>query len=1552
MPEIAVTGWKELRLALGEHLRPDGPEGFEGLLARMFAAETGQPFYLARTGDQPAGDVYGPLSGIALQAKRYTAATIDANNVEGDIDRALRETEGTDIFIVAATRADNQLKLRLEKKTNETGVDLVLLALDDGITPLGAICVKHWKVLREFLPNLDAASDRWAEAQMFLSDTVLALEQFRAELSGLPTRITVSAIAGAKLRARLEGGYLGNASHNRVNIADAIPRPRYRRLLQNWWTATGATIAILEGEEGTGKTWVGADFANMLAEEASVVLWLDSLAWCRAITIEEVILTALQTLYPPSDKRPVRIARKIFRRWPEPVLVLLDGANEREAWGAAERLLNNYRQYGTEIASRVRLLFTSRPLQYRPGVGRHFWGDASIIPIEPFDDTEFSAAMGKFAPDVSPETLTSSVRELARVPRYFRLCLQLREKLASFDHLNRQILLWADLDSKLDRGDPQWLGMERELGANGTEILAHLAEQIGWPEGETTTVTTAELNQYLPGLEKARNDLRDQRIVVTANLQETLLSAEHLVLGWALVLQRTAEVHATEDADTLCDRLQRLLEPAASNDDKARAVHVAALLTFLKADAAAGAARAALLRLWTLHHNANVTPEALTFFVREDLNAYCAAVQAFFRTHLPGNFETTLITPLAAHWRKSDADNAVLRHILERWLRLIFPGDATGSYDRAAPPPSRYIAADTVEQLRLSYTAASIISFRPEFGFIPALADCFRSDEFCYADHGTSENPMRFPNKSSRESLGLLARWHYGEAAIPELIRFLHNIPTESEDWKKMNDFARLWRLATLPSPIGSVRDIMGDGDPKDDAAQLEYFRSAVGNSTSPARNIIGADLFGRLAIRIDLKTLTSTEIELVVNEVDTRLALPRLQHFDGSLDGRPLDDLMPYLARYSREAWARAVQRLWLTAIESPGAWQLFFRLAEWLPGSDPDGLLVRTAIASFQDRPDREHLDICATPITELMLFHADAHQLQTWLSAIATVTVGSSASLLVNLSPLPTALENLAPPGFEEIARSEFQRALRDVELTHTKEAITRASHWLQVFAYASVTPSREIAEWALDLADRYKDNENFRFPLFHIVCRCSDAEILRRGLCHPAFEAYSVGFNAWRWALAFKAGAWPMLSWADLKTCTTFTVAGWLLSESGQEEELCKWGRDFAAAALEALSVTPTPLPQTQIEVRVGEHGRVDLTTFVSPPGGHDSWMSTSSPAWGVDRQRNRPSPTQADADEMLDAFHADLQKLQTSARREFVNFNAAGPLGNWSRVEPERFAAWAEDFLARAAGLDFAAKHEMAYFLETVATALLRLRPESVVGKELYWSAQPISRIVGCGGLILMRKEVLWEPELDSSELIAAERRRLLLEAPDDEKILWQVMAAHARQNPEAIAALADEWLRDAMARERALAISILAFHGDGRYLQKLRSVIENDQSFWVRDHARWALDVCASESICRQRYGELLEASSLEQIVSGLAELQPALSPMAFAWREAPEYHSRLMQQTQRNRTAIQLFWAHWGSSSSSRKNISLGLRKIEEFCRGEPLKDGVTSHMAPWWSL
>jgi hypothetical protein len=118
----------------------------------------------------------------------------------------------------------------------------------------------------------------------------------------------------------------------------------------------------------------------------------------------------------------------------------------------------------------------------------------------------------------------------------------------------------------------------------------------------------------------------------------------------------------------------------------------------------------------------------------------------------------------------------------------------------------------------------------------------------------------------------------------------------------------------------------------------------------------------------------------------------------------------------------------------------------------------------------------------------------------------------------------------------------------------------------------------------------------------------------------------------------------------------------------------------------------------------------------------------------------------------------------------------------------------------------------------------------------------------------------------------------------------------------------------------------------------------------MREHARWAFDVCATEAVCRDRYREILETGSFSDVIAGLAELRPALSAMSIAWRDTSDNRALLRQQTPRNRAAVRLYWSHWDSCSSNRQNIKLGGRKLRKYCRGERMKEGVSGRMAPWW--
>src|SRR5581483_3585229 len=410
--------WKRLQEALGR-IHPEGEHGFEGLLASLFEAETGNRFFLARKGDQPVGDAYSPTAAIALQAKRYTRASISENEVEGDIDRALREAPALEVFVVAATRNLGQLAARLAHKTSETGLEIVPLSLSNDLTEIGALCVEHWDLVQKFLPDLGMDWQPWATAQKAKPETQAALGRLRKDLLGLATRKLVSEKTRGQCAERFRGEGVGSRTHNRILLGEAVARTKLVKQLHDWWCNQKTPIAVLEGEEGTGKTWVAAGFCESLFGcETPVVFWLDSLSWAPAATMEEIIRIALQGLFVPDPPLRERFQRKIFQVWHQPVLLILDGANERDAWKAAERILQDYSAHRASFCARIRLLFTSRPLESR--TASHVWTGCVAIPVGAFDDEEFTAALKKAAPEISPREFTKTVKELAAIPRYFR----------------------------------------------------------------------------------------------------------------------------------------------------------------------------------------------------------------------------------------------------------------------------------------------------------------------------------------------------------------------------------------------------------------------------------------------------------------------------------------------------------------------------------------------------------------------------------------------------------------------------------------------------------------------------------------------------------------------------------------------------------------------------------------------------------------------------------------------------------------------------------------------------------------------------------------------------------------------------------------------------------------------------------------------------------------------------------------------------------------------------------------------------------------------------
>lgn len=143
-----------------------------------------------------------------------------------------------------------------------------------------------------------------------------------------------------------------------------------------------------------------------------------------------------------------------------------------------------------------------------------------------------------------------------------------------------------------------------KVGDSPMAMLAALAEEIQWPGSSEASMPSSAVRELIPEFSNVRNDLIEQRVILSSGIHEIKVSPEHVILGWALVIRNRAASLDPDDRDQIVDEIQQLLEPAASGDLKARAVHAACVLSSTGSNQELpDSPLAALFRLGIGHHN-------------------------------------------------------------------------------------------------------------------------------------------------------------------------------------------------------------------------------------------------------------------------------------------------------------------------------------------------------------------------------------------------------------------------------------------------------------------------------------------------------------------------------------------------------------------------------------------------------------------------------------------------------------------------------------------------------------------------------------------------------------------------------------------------------------------------------------------------------------------------------------------------------------------------------------------------------------------------------------
>jgi hypothetical protein len=1533
--------WSELNDAL-KQISPTGASGFESLVGDLLRAFTKQSFFLARTGDQPSGDVYSPDKGIVVQVKRYTSTEISEKEIVGDVNQAIDTVADLDLYVVVATRHTGQLAAKLEGLSTRSGIDIVTISLVDVISDLGSLCIAHWQIVRPYFPQLDDSWVRWAENTATDERVTSHIDALRAAFQSAHTRTTLAKQCLAALKDRFSNDHV---------LDDAVSRETIRTKLTQWWDDGSVPITALEGEEGNGKSWAAASFAyDISRRDNGVAFWLDSHLWTDAKTPERILDLCLENVVTGDENLRKKIKRKIIFQWTAPILIVLDGANERSAHDATESILCSYRSHSDRLHRQIRLLFTTRPLAVRSSVFQQLWIGYTKIEMVPFSLEELNQALLRLGGNVIADELPQSVREMARIPRYLKLCVELRNELASFSHVTKELLLWVDLCRKVSQADPQMRAIEETIAATPEELLSELAKRSGWPTSDTVSVPKKTVMDVFPDFDSIRADLIEQRIVLSSSTPSTVqLSGSHVVLGWALWLRQVSDQKHDSKREALRDELLKELEPAPSNDLKAKALHIASLLSYLDTSKPSPQqTRSLLFELWIRHHNAVFTITSLECFVERDLLAYASAIEGLFANHFQGYLETQLTLPLLRIWRDDLPQRTELRVILERWLTFIFPGGREGSSDRDVDPPVRFPVANTAEQLRLAYVAISIISFRPERDLISVLVDSYHSQDFCHGDFGNGASTHRIPVKWCCEALGYLMRWSYDESMIDDLAAMASDPKLSSPEKENVGWFARLFRMASLPMALGEQGDVFSGGEvtPSQDLANLEAFLS---DAPPPnGRKLIGFGSLGAWVVRQDLPSLSQSGVAALQAEMKFRSANPDQAVYSGTWENKEFEDLVTWAAKYAPSALETVAVNWWTIQIGKSNfniviSTLVALGIAHTKLAGVIDDVLAKLPLN--QSLHDLDLLSYVVTPITEMVMLHGTHDQIAKWFHYLEDKSAVPLESPIVSLLPLPTIVNLLSDKEFSEYAKVQARRLATEWQMAPSTVNVQVLAFWLETCAYSSLNDDG-FAEFAVKLARNPNVPENLSFPLFLVAGCSTKVSTLMDALQCPLFDRFKEGYNSWRWGLHLGPSQPLSVTYSELRNAASLTVSGWLLFNLNSPE-FKQWGEEVVEQALASVEKLIESPVQCIVVQQIREDGRLGYVSHERLPMGEASHHSIHSATWGVDRSSETKSPTNEQFKAASEAVEEEVDRRHALPSKDIVGFNAFQPLREWAAENKSKFCDSAFDYLTAFRKLNSDRRQESANFAFDVFIILLQFDPQRALSFRRNEFGD-LHVIDGDWGLPWSNM-VVWTRDLDHMSEILQLRTQYLTEAANDEVVLQHVLAA--RRGDVDIEAIALELLQATRAKERALAVTLLGFLGTASAIATLSKLQEDDQSLWVRSQARWAFEVCITENHCQEWYMETLRMPlTLSQLEARLVAMEPALSPSSAVWRHKIKEQSDLEKWESRVRGHLELFWRRIEHNSFREGVWEIFGRRLSEYCRGEKLKEGITSQQSPWW--
>ncbi len=756
-------------------LSPSGPDGFEGLIAKLLTNLTGRRFYLAQSGSQSGRDMSSErLSGniLAVECKRYGKETeLNERELLGELVQAARDVPDLDIWVLVASRSiPSQLIEPLTYEAHEKGIEFYPLSSDDGSpSSLEVLCAQESAITIEHF-RINGRDHNLNSLTQFL-DTVMASPGFGEAIEKLRSSFLIEIIGYENWRISQNAWFLDHCSSEEksrtafkqiLNVTDTdvhiIQRQAIWRQLDQWYFdwATTRSLCVLLGEEGDGKTW---SVARWLAQRNNAdpnfpaVIFLSSL---RASSNDPKKLIADAMSYQAENigagERPKRLGRWLKRQAINNPLILLvlDGVNERRSpswWrGLLEALtVDPWNRH-------VCLIVTCRTVYWQQSFDALRYLQPQVFYITPYDNDELSEALKQH--NLTIPDIPRSIFPLIRKPRYFDLVVRFRERMAESGDITPERLVYEDWRDRYERkthlslDDRTFQDLILELARKNREGMNFISQM--------------EMGAILSLHEEKQVVLQE---LVTGGILRNesgryQVAPQLLQYGFGLLLADEVWHACSDPGVNISEVIASWLEPHPEMDIKSAICSVAVLhaLTILGYP---NEGHLALLQAWISSQNPpKEVEENFSAYLPLNPNLYMALAEYVWSDVINNHWGQEMILYSLIRWCHLEKVRSVLLTTFEVWLGFVHRDGRTSKHNRSDEKirESRAAMAErlgyelvpgkievagypltVIEDyglLRLGEVALAVISHMPRKPFIRAIAiGCL------------SEEVMGFPEK-------------------------------------------------------------------------------------------------------------------------------------------------------------------------------------------------------------------------------------------------------------------------------------------------------------------------------------------------------------------------------------------------------------------------------------------------------------------------------------------------------------------------------------------------------------------------------------------------------------------------------------------------------------------------------------------------------------------------------------------------------------------------------------------------------------------------------------